>query len=83
MPDDIFEGLEDAGDGNKYVSLKYTEYFPVVRNVEVEETRKRMAFLNANKAADKNTAILDDLVCKRHELALLLGFSSFSDYILE
>ena len=30
----------------------------------------------------ENVPLLEDLVAKRHEVALLLGFSSYSDYIL-
>ena len=55
---------------------------PVVNNASSEETRKSFTLMYANRAADQNLAILDQLVAKRHELAQLMGFDSYADYTL-
>jgi len=36
-----------------------------------------------NKAVPANSHIVEDLVAKRHEMALMLGHSSFSEYTLQ
>lgn len=41
-----------------------------------------MSFTYNTRCIDKNVPILEELVEKRHELATLLGYKSFSDYIL-
>jgi Zn-dependent oligopeptidase len=56
---------------------------PVVNNASSEETRKAFTMMYANRAADENLEILDQLVAKRHELAQLMGFDSYADYTLK
>jgi Zn-dependent oligopeptidase len=56
---------------------------PVVNNATSEETRKAFTMMYANRAADENLEILDQLVAKRHELAQLMGFDSYADYTLK
>jgi Zn-dependent oligopeptidase len=55
---------------------------PVVDNATSEETRKAFTMMYANRAADENLEILDQLVAKRHELAQLMGFDTYADYTL-
>ena len=55
---------------------------PVVDNATSEETRKSFTLMYANRAAEQNLEILDQLVAKRYELAQLIGFDSYADYTL-
>lgn len=55
---------------------------PVVNNATSEETRKSFTLMYANRAAEQNLEILDQLVAKRHELAQLMGFDTYADYTL-
>ena len=55
---------------------------PVVDNATSEETRRSFTLMYANRAAEQNLEILDQLVAKRYELAQLMGFDSYADYTL-
>ena len=68
-------------DGHRYVTLKPPEISPCLKQVKDEETRKKlyMAFQNL---ASQNTPLIESLVEKRHEMASILGFSSYSEYTL-
>ena len=56
---------------------------PVLRTAADPETRRAFMTLYANRAAEENLPILDELVAKRHELAVLMGHASYADYALE
>ena len=69
-------------DGTYVIPVISANRGPVVNNATSEETRKSFTMLYANRAADKNLTILDQLVARRHELAQLMGFESYADYTL-
>lgn len=47
-----------------------------------DETRHTMDRMNSMKCQE-NVALLEDVICMRHECALLLGFNHHADYILQ
>jgi len=51
--------------------------------VENEETRKKLDFALGNQNKENNVPIIDQLVQKRQEEALILGYSSYSEMVLE
>jgi thimet oligopeptidase len=53
---------------------------PVLNNASSEKTRKSYLVKYQNRAWEENLKILDELVRKRHELALLMGFRSYASY---
>ena len=53
---------------------------PVMNNAADENTRRAFATLYANRAMDKNLEILDQLVAKRHQMALIMGYPTYADY---
>lgn len=54
-----------------------------MRFAKKEATRQKLDFVYQNKCASKNTALLEELVVCRQQLADLLGYSSIAEYILE
>jgi len=72
----------DTGEGTYEIPVISANRGPVVSNAKSEETRKSFVMLYANRAADKNLELLDQLVAKRHEVALLMGFDTYADYAL-
>jgi thimet oligopeptidase len=69
---------------NKYkITLDYPDYVPFMKYSGNEEKRKELYIKNLNKAKEKNVAVLDKILKKRQDLADLLSFSSYADYILE
>jgi len=71
-----------SDDGTYAIPIISANAGPVMDNAVSEETRKSFRMLYSNRAADKNLDILDQLVAKRHELALLMGFATYADYTL-
>ena len=47
------------------------------------EVRRRLNFERMNRAYPQNMAVLDTLVAKRYELARLLGYKTWADYVTE
>lgn len=84
LPKDTLEKLEKVPEkeGFRYVSMKYPEVIPALRLCKNEETRKKLDFVRSSQCQDLNVPLLEELVQKRHELAMVLGFSSISEYIL-
>jgi len=81
-PEDWLKKLER--DGDKYlVTLKYPDYFPVMEQCCVAETRRRMEFEFNSRCSAENSKILEELVELRHEKAGLLGYDTHSAFIVE
>lgn len=55
---------------------------PVMSNAKNPETRKSYQILYANRGAEKNVAIMDQLVEKRFQLGQLMGYRSYAEYNL-
>jgi thimet oligopeptidase len=50
---------------------------------ERDDVRRRLLFEYQNRAYPTNLPVLDQLLAKRHELATLLGYSSWADWLTE
>jgi Zn-dependent oligopeptidase len=74
-----FRETYKAGDRYEIPVIPATQG-PVMNNASVEETRKNFLMKYSNRAADRNLDILDQLVSKRHELALLMSFDTYASY---
>jgi Zn-dependent oligopeptidase len=85
MPAPIIEKLEKVPEkeGFRYVSMKYPEVLPGLKLCKNEETRRQLSFAYGSRCITENTPLLEELVAKRHEVAQLLGYKSYSEYILE
>jgi len=70
-------------DGGYEVPVIAANRSPILNNAESEETRRAFSTLYSNRAQDKNLAILDELVSKRHEKGTLMGHATYADYHLE
>lgn len=84
LPSGIIETLEkvEGKEGYRYISMKYPEILPALRLCKNEQTREKLNFAKASQCQEQNVPLLEELVGKRHELALALGYSSISEYIL-
>ena len=82
---DLLKKLEPVKDkaGWKYVSIKPTQLGPVMKLVDNPEVRKALEFASQAKNKDQNVEIIETLVEKRQILANMLGYSSYSEMILE
>lgn len=81
LPADYIARHKPGPDGKITLTIDYPDSLPVFSYAKNENLRKRMYMEYNNRAFPKNMAVLDKLVAKRHELANLLGFKNWADYI--
>lgn len=81
LPADYIERHKPGPDGKITLTIDYPDSLPVFSYAKNESLRKRMYVAYNNRAFPKNMAVLDRLVAKRYELANLIGFKTWADYI--
>ncbi|WP_460218501.1 M3 family metallopeptidase [Psychroserpens sp. MEBiC05023] len=69
-------------DGTYKIPAQPSTRGPVMDNATNPETRKAYQMLYANRGAEKNIEILNQLVEKRYQLAQLMGQKSYAEYNL-
>lgn len=85
VPDDVinnFEKVEDDGITKYKMTFKYPDLFPVLKYAKNAETRKAAFTADQNKVPE-NADYLIEAVKIRAQLAKILGYKNFSEYILE
>ena len=80
---DRLEKVEGKEETHRYISMKYPEIFPALRLVKSEEVRQKLDLARGQQCLWPNQSYLEELAEKRHEFALCLGYSSYSEFILE
>lgn len=78
--DFIARHTPDAG-GAITLTIDYPDSLPVFSYAKNEALRKRMYMEYQNRAYPANIAVLDRMIARRAELAALLGFKDWADYI--
>jgi thimet oligopeptidase len=81
LPADYIERHKPGPDGKIILTIDYPDSLPVFSYAKNESLRKRMYIAYNNRAFPNNMAVLDKLIGKRHELANLIGFKTWADYI--
>ena len=83
LPDDFIKSHQPGPDGKIKISIEYPDRFPIMSYAENGEVRKRLYMERMNRAYPQNMAVLDQLIAKRYELAQLLGYKTWADYVTE
>ncbi|HEX8176991.1 MAG TPA: M3 family metallopeptidase [Pyrinomonadaceae bacterium] len=81
LPADYIERHKPGPDGKITLTIDYPDSLPVFSYAKNESLRRRMYIAYNNRAFPNNLAVLNRLVSKRHELANLVGFKTWADYI--
>lgn len=81
VPQDTVETFEKVGDKLK-MTYKYPDLFPVLRHAHNQETRKQ-AYLGNQSKCKENAEILKQMISIRYRIAKALGYSTYSQYVLE
>ncbi|HEX8088604.1 MAG TPA: M3 family metallopeptidase [Blastocatellia bacterium] len=81
LPADYVARHRPGADGRTTLTIEYPDALPIFSYAKNEGLRKRMYIAYNNRAYPKNIEVLDRLVAKRHELANLLGFPTWADYV--
>ncbi|CAJ1009472.1 putative Peptidase family M3 [Leishmania naiffi] len=78
VPESVLSGLPRTEAGEYTLKMDYPTYHAVMKNCEVASTRQVMARAFTNRAYPANDKVLRDIIEKRHQLAVILGYPSFA-----
>ena len=81
LPVDYKKAHQQAG-GIYKIDLSYPSYGPFMKYSKSESARKALFMKYQNRAAPENLEVLQQLLEKRREMSNLLGYDSYSAYIL-
>ncbi len=81
LPKDFVDGHKPGSDGRVTLTIEYPDYLPVMQYARSDDLRKRMYMAFQNRAYPANLGVLDRMRERRHELAQLVGFPDFADYV--
>ncbi len=79
LPENFKEQYQ-TGEGQYEIPAMPATRNPVMNNASREETRKAYMMKYYNRGWEKNLDILEQLVRKRHQLALLMDYESYAAY---
>ncbi len=79
LPENFKESYR-TGEGVYEVPAMPATRNPVMNNASSEETRKAYMMKYYNRGSETNLDLLEQLVRKRHELALLMDYNSYAAY---
>ncbi|MEO5618169.1 MAG: M3 family metallopeptidase [Candidatus Eisenbacteria bacterium] len=81
LPKDFIDRHKPEADGSIKITTEYPDAVPVFAYAKSEALRQRLYMEYNNRAHPKNLDVLDRMIARRHELAGLIGYSSWADYI--
>jgi thimet oligopeptidase len=81
LPRDYIARHKPDANGQITLTIDYPDSLPVFSYAQSEDLRKRMFMEYNNRAYPKNVEVLDKMIARRAELARLLGFDNWADYI--
>lgn len=89
LPDFVLEMLADnaqkEGKDGYIISLKATSYVPVMKYANNRDLRRELYMASSTKCTSgefDNTQIIKDIANKRLQMANLLGYKTYADYVL-
>ena len=83
LPEDFIKSHQPGPDGKIKISIEFPDRFPVMSYAENGEVRRRLYMERMNRAYPQNMEVLDRMIRKRYELAQLLGYKTWADYVTE
>jgi thimet oligopeptidase len=83
LPPDWVQAHAPDAEGLVTITTAYPDTLPVLQYGKREELRKRVLFEFNSRAHPANLAVLDRLLARRAEVARLLGYATWADYITE
>ena len=79
LPEDFIRSHEINTSGKVTITTHYPDLFPVLTFAENENVRQRLYIAWKSRAYPINKDVLRNLLEKRHELALLLGYRNYAE----
>ena len=81
MPQDYIARHKPDANGAIVLTIDYPDSLPVFSYARNESLRKQMYMEYQNRAYPANIEVLDRMIARRAELARLLGYQDWADYI--
>ena len=81
LPQDFIAAHKPSPDGKITVTTEYPDFYPVLKYAQSSDLRRNLLREFLNRAYPANMAVLDRLIAKRYELARLLGFKTWAEYV--
>jgi len=83
LAEDFVSSLKKRDNGQLRISLQYPEYLPVMEFCENEDLRRDLLTKKMLTASKTNVARLNEMIALRDEIARMIGYDSWNDYVLE
>jgi thimet oligopeptidase len=83
LPKEWLASHKPDKEGKIEITTDYPDYFPVLTYAKNRKLALDLYKQFENRAADKNVAVLDEILALRAEKAKLLGYATWADYVLE
>ncbi|GJM22360.1 MAG: peptidyl-dipeptidase Dcp [Planctomycetota bacterium] len=83
LPDDYIAAHPPGDDGKIHVTTNPPDATPFMQFCSRREHRRALHLVMSQRATPDNLPVLDELIATRHELAGLLGYTSWAHYITE
>ena len=83
LPADYIAAHPPGPDGKVEITTDYPDYLPFRTYARSTPARKRLYLANSNRGYPDNDEILRKLLAARREMATLLGFANWADYVTE
>lgn len=83
LPEDYVRAHPPGADGKVRITTDYPDYIPFMAYARSPQARAALMLAQNTRAAPKNLAVLDRMLRKRHELAQILGYPTWADYVTE
>lgn len=81
LPQDYIDAHPPGEDGKIRISTQYPDLFPFMSYAKSDELRHQLSVLRSNLAYPQNQAVLEKLLALRFELARLLGFENYAQWV--
>jgi len=83
LPEDFISSHKPGEDGRITLSIEFPDRFPIMKYAKNPDVRRRLYQENVTRGYPQNMPVLDSLIAKRYELAQLLGYKTWADYVTE
>ena len=83
VPSATIATFKKTSQGTCIVTTKYPDYTSVMANADRSETRKKMFAAYLNRQAEANTALLEQAIDLRRQIAQELGYATWADFQLD
>ena len=83
VPPSSMAAFTRTAQGTCLITTKYPDYLAVMMNADISGSRKRMYAAYNNRQAEVNTALLEQAIELRRQVAKELGYSTWADFQLD